>query len=40
MIASYWPVVLIVAGLLGALDQSKLAWIVLMIAGLLAVLPV
>lgn len=40
MIANYWPVILMVAGALGGFGYSKLAWVALFIAGLLAVLPV
>ena len=40
MIAQHWPLVLMVAGALGAFDYPKLAWVALFIAGLLSVLPV
>lgn len=40
MIGQYWAVALIIAGILGAVGQSLLAWIVILIAGLLSVLPV
>ena len=39
MIAHYWPVAFIIAGLLGVVGQTMLAWVVVLVAGLLAVLP-
>lgn len=38
--AHYWPVILMVAGALGAFDYPKLAWVALFIAGLLSVFPI
>lgn len=40
MFSNYWPAILMVAGVLGISDYPKLAWIVLFVAGLVAILPV
>ena len=40
MIGNYWPVILMIAGALGAFDYGKLAWVALFIAGLVAILPI
>lgn len=38
MIASYWPLALTVAGILGVVGQTLMAWIVILVAGLLSLL--
>ena len=40
MLSQYWAIALIIAGILGAVGQNLLAWVVVLIAGLLSVLPV
>ena len=36
----YWPLALTIAGILGVVGQNTLAWVVVLVAGLLSVLPV
>ena len=38
MIAHYWPLALTIAGILGVVGQTLLAWVVILIAGLLSLL--
>ena len=38
MIGSYWPLLVTLAGIFGLVDQPKLAWACLLIAGLLSLL--
>ena len=38
MIANYWPLALTIAGILGVVGQTMLAWVVILIAGLLSLL--
>jgi len=34
-----WPIGLLIAGVLGAFDQHKLAWIAVLVTALLALIP-
>ena len=34
----YWPIIFVVAGILGIVGQNMLAWVCVLVAGLLAVL--
>lgn len=38
MIGQYWPLVFVIAGILGAVGQNLLAWVAILIAGLLSLL--
>jgi hypothetical protein len=38
MVAHYWPLALTLAGILGVVGQNLLAWVVVLVAGLLSLL--
>ena len=38
MIGTYWPLALTLAGILGVVGQTLLAWVVILVAGLLSLL--
>jgi hypothetical protein len=38
MITTYWPLLLTLAGILGLVDQTKLAWVCILLAGLFSLL--
>jgi hypothetical protein len=38
MVANYWPLALTLAGILGVVGQNLLAWVVVLVAGLLSLL--
>jgi hypothetical protein len=38
MIGTYWPLVFVIAGILGVVGQSMLAWVAILVAGLLSLL--
>ena len=38
MIGTYWPLLLTLAGILGLVGQATLAWVCILLAGLLSLL--